>query len=80
MTPYRRSAASPGCASSFTTGDHAPAHVHVIGPGWVVVVDLHRPELREVVDLCSKRDARRVLDMVAEHGTALPEGWKRFHG
>lgn len=32
--------------------DHPPAHVHVIGPGWTVVVDLHGPELREVVGPC----------------------------
>ncbi len=60
--------------------DHQPAHVHVIGPGWTVVVNLHGPELREVIGPCSKRDARRVLGLVAEHGAALLEGWRRFHG
>jgi hypothetical protein len=60
--------------------DHLPAHVHVIGPGWTVVANLNGPELREVVGPCSQRDARRVLDMVAEHGAVLLEGWRRFHG
>lgn len=60
--------------------DRAPAHVHVIGPDWTVVVNLHGPELREVVGLCSQCDARRVLDLVAEHGASLLEGWRRFHG
>ena len=60
--------------------DHLPAHVHVIGPGWVAVVNLHGPAVREVVGPCSERDARRVLDLAREHGAALLEGWGRFHG
>lgn len=60
--------------------DHPPAHVHVIGPGWAVVVNLHGPELREILGPCSQRDARRVLNLVAEHGATLLEGWRRFHG
>lgn len=43
--------------------DHPPAHVHVIGPGWVVVVNLHGPEVREVIGPCAKSDTRRVLDL-----------------
>lgn len=59
--------------------DHAPAHVHVIGPGWVVVVNLHGPVVREVLGPCSEREARRVLDLSGENGAALLEGWRRFH-
>ena len=60
--------------------DHPPAHVHVIGPGWVVMVNLHGPAVREVVGLCSEREARQVLDLAGEHAAALLEGWRRFHG
>lgn len=60
--------------------DHPPAHVHVMGPGWVVVVNLHGPKLREVIGPCAERDARWVLDLAAEHGAALLEAWGRFHG
>lgn len=60
--------------------DHSPAHVHVIGPGWVMVVNLHGPDVREVVGRCGKRDARRVLDLAAKHRAALMEAWRRFHG
>ena len=60
--------------------DHSPAHVHVVGPGWVVVVSLHGPQVREVVGSCAERDARRVLGLAREHHAALLEGWKRFHG
>lgn len=60
--------------------DHPPVHVHVFGPGWIVVVNLQGPEVREVVGPCSRRDARRVLDLVVEHRKALLEAWRRFHG
>ena len=59
--------------------DHSPAHVHVIGPGWVVVVNLHDLEVREVVGPCTQCEARRVLHLAAEHRAALLEVWGRFH-
>lgn len=59
--------------------DHPPAHVHVIGPGWVVVVNLYGPVVREVLGPCSEREARRVLDLSGENGAVLLEGWRRFH-
>lgn len=60
--------------------DHPPAHVHVVGPGWAVVVNLHGPEVREAVGACSEREARRALDLAREHRAALLEGWRRIHG
>ena len=60
--------------------DHAPAHGHVVGPGWAVVVDLHGPEVREVVGPCAERDVRRALDLAREHRAALLEAWRRIHG
>lgn len=59
--------------------DHPPAHVHIIGPGWAVVVNLHGLEVREVVGPCAERDARRVLELAGEHRAALLEAWRRFH-
>jgi len=59
--------------------DHPPAHVHVIGPGWVVVVDLLGPEVREVIG-CNEREARRVLRLVADRQIMLVEAWRRYHG
>lgn len=50
-----------------------------IGPGWVVVVNLHGPVVREVLGPCSEREARQVLDLSGENGAALLEGWRRFH-
>jgi hypothetical protein len=59
--------------------DHPPAHVHVIGPGWVVVINLNGPEVREVIG-CNEHEAGRVLRLVAEHRSALMEAWRRLHG
>lgn len=59
--------------------DHPPAHVHVIGPGWVVVVNLIGLDLREAIG-CNEAEARRVLRLVAAHRGALLEAWRRWHG
>ncbi len=59
--------------------DHPPAHVHVLGPGWVVVIDLVRLELREALG-CDERVASRVLRLVTSHQEALMDTWRRFHG
>jgi hypothetical protein len=59
--------------------DHPPAHVHVIGPGWVVVINLLGPEVREVIG-CNEREAGRILRLIADHQSALMEAWRRLHG
>ena len=59
--------------------DHPPAHVHVLGPGWVVVIDLIELHIREVIG-CDEREARRVLRLVAGHRQALLHAWRRIHG
>ena len=59
--------------------DHPPAHVHVIGPGWVVVIDLLGLEVREVIG-CSEPEARRALRLVADRQMARMEAWRRIHG
>lgn len=59
--------------------DHPPAHVHVIGPGWVVVVNLLGPEVREAIG-CNEAEARRVLHLVAGHHAALLAAWRQWHG
>jgi hypothetical protein len=59
--------------------DHPPAHVHVLGPGWVVVIDLIEPTVREAIG-CDEREARRVLRLVASHQGTLIDAWRHFHG
>ena len=59
--------------------DHPPAHVHVLGPGWTVVIDLTMSCVREVIN-CSEREARDVLRRVVERRAELIEAWRRIHG
>jgi hypothetical protein len=59
--------------------NHLPAHVHVLGPGWVAVVNLVGPEVREVLG-CDDREARRVLRLITRHQEELLEAWRNFHG
>ena len=59
--------------------DHPPAHVHVIGPGWIVVVNLLGPELREAIG-CGESEARRALRQMAEHRGPLREAWRKWRG
>ena len=59
--------------------DHPPAHVHVLGPGWVLVINLIGPEVREAIG-CDEREAARVLRLVSGHREALMDAWRRFHG
>ena len=59
--------------------DHPPAHVHVIGPGWVVVVDLVHRTVREVIG-CNENEARRALRLIVAHRDVLLEAWRGIHG
>lgn len=59
--------------------DHSPAHVHVLGPGWVVVVNLIGLQVREVIR-ADERTANEVLRQLAPYQDALLAEWKRFHG
>jgi len=61
------------------TTDHAPPHVHVMGPGWAVVVNLDPIEVREADD-CPDHQARDVKRAIAPHRDALLDHWRRLHG
>lgn len=58
--------------------DHPPAHVHVIGPG-LVVVNLLDLAVREAIG-CNEQDARRILRVIAGHRDELLAAWRRIHG
>ena len=59
--------------------DHPPAHAHVLGPGWVVVINLIDLEVREAIG-CDEHEAWRVLRLIEGHQGALMDAWRRFHG
>ena len=59
--------------------DHPPAHVHVIGPDWEVVVNLVGMKVREIIgggDL----EARCAFDIVQENRIVLMDAWRSIHG
>ena len=59
--------------------DHEPAHVHVIGADWEVVVNLVDVRIREAIK-CSGHQAQLAVRFAAEHRETLLEAWRRFHG
>jgi len=64
------------------TKDHAPAHVHVIGQG-EIIVDLGGPDTPVSVSEnfgMSNRDERRALEIVGEYQEQLPEVWRSMYG
>ena len=58
--------------------DHPPAHVHVIGPDWEVVINLIGLEVREVIN-GGEREARRALQFVSKNRLELLVAWRGFH-
>ncbi|HSU04295.1 MAG TPA: DUF4160 domain-containing protein [Acetobacteraceae bacterium] len=59
--------------------DHPPAHVYVLGPRWVLVVELLDLQVREAIR-CSEHEARKVLRLVESYRDELIDAWRRFHG
>jgi hypothetical protein len=59
--------------------DHPPAHVHVLGPGWIVVINLMDLEVREAIG-CERREAGRALRLIAARRETLMAAWRRLHG
>lgn len=60
--------------------DHPPAHVHAVGPGWVVVLDLGEMTIRQIEGNTTTREARRVAREMIEHRDFLMAQWSRIHG
>ena len=59
--------------------DHPPAHVHVLGSGWVVVINLIGPVVREVINF-GESEARRALRLTMSNKAELMDAWNRLHG
>lgn len=58
--------------------DHPPAHVHVVGRGWVVVINLLGLEVREVIG-CGEREAAQAKSLATENRQTLMMAWRKFH-
>ena len=65
------------------TDDHEPAHIHAIGAGGEVKIDLdpggRGPEVVWVKGL-SRGDVRRAMTEVTKEGPRLMNVWTRIHG
>ena len=59
--------------------DHLPAHVHVLGPDWAVVINLIGPTIREAIG-CGRREARQALQLVMANQENLIGAWRAIHG
>lgn len=60
--------------------DHDPAHVHVLGQGWEMKIDLMSIGLRAVKGKATRQDSRKALELVHEHRASLLEAWENIHG
>jgi hypothetical protein len=64
--------------------DHRPAHIHVRGPGYELVLILNCPdgplELREVKGKVTNSEIRRAARLIEPHLTALCIEWRHKHG
>ncbi|MCB8875231.1 DUF4160 domain-containing protein [Acidisoma silvae] len=61
--------------------DHPPAHIHVLGPGWSVVINVaDQVIVREVVGPCAEHDARKAQALAADHQQVLLAAWEEIHG
>ena len=49
------------------------------GPGWVVVVNLLQPEIRESIG-CKQAEAREILRLMTQHRETLLAAWHGIHG
>lgn len=60
--------------------DHPPAHVHAVGPGWVLIVNLELLAIREFWGDTTAREARQVVRELAQYRAFLLTEWSRIHG
>ena len=64
------------------TADHAPAHVHITGPGQAKVNLIGpdgKPELISSIGI-NRADLRRLLDEIGDNRDAFLKEWERIHG
>jgi hypothetical protein len=60
------------------TADHRPAHVHCVGPGIVLVVEIRTRNIIRNKGVASK-DVKRLLVLIEEYEDVLMNEWRRYH-
>ena len=70
-----------GWAFMIYADDHDPAHVHVLGPGWMIKIALCQPpDLLLIVGKPTRQEARKALRLVRARGDELMAAWEKIHG
>ncbi len=60
--------------------DHAPPHIHVIGHGGTVELNIDPLGLRAVRGPLSNAQVRRVIKIAFERRVELMQAWRQHHG
>lgn len=60
------------------TKDHRPAHVHCVGPGIFVIIEIATQEVTRNKGV-SQKDIKRLQVIVAENKDVLMNEWRHYH-
>ncbi|MGE0631426.1 MAG: DUF4160 domain-containing protein [Pseudobdellovibrionaceae bacterium] len=60
------------------TADHRPAHVHCIGPGVVVIIEIGIQRVIRNNGVPSK-DVKRLKEFIKENKEVLMTEWRHYH-
>ncbi len=60
------------------TKDHRPAHVHCVGPGIFVIIEITTQEVIRNKDVSSK-DIKRLQIIIEENKDVLMNEWRHYH-
>ncbi len=60
------------------TKDHRPAHVHCVGPGIYVIIEIATQEVIRNKGV-SQKDIKRLQSIIAQNSDVLMTEWRRYH-
>lgn len=60
------------------TADHRPAHVHCVGPGVSIVVEIVGQRIIKNKGV-SPKDLRRLTEFIKENEEVLMNEWRHYH-
>lgn len=60
------------------TADHRPAHVHCIGPGVAVIIEIGSQRVIRNNGV-SPKDVKRLKEFIEEHKDVLITEWRHYH-
>jgi hypothetical protein len=60
------------------TKDHRPAHVHCVGPGIFVIIEIVTQEVIRNRDV-SLKDIKRLKEFIQQNQDVLMNEWRHYH-